>query len=132
MLGGIADFADELAALLALVNAHGREQLPLSRLRPLLGHVGVAGEAMVEDEQALAHLANGVLGSCVVLIAEHQVKNVSGGGGGGEGRARIMVLTKTVLNGVFSQFCCGRGQFRVGSNGWLGKEEMQGVVVAVM
>ncbi|KAB2640436.1 MAG: hypothetical protein DVB25_04015 [Verrucomicrobia bacterium] len=102
------------------------------RFSPVIGDASVAGEAVVEDEQALAHLGQAVLGSWVVLVAEHQVQDVGGGSGGGERRARVLVLSEAVLNGVFSQFCCGGGEFRAGTNGRLGEEEMQRVVVAVM
>ena len=97
--GGIADFADELKAHFAFCDALGREEFPVFRFVPFPGSGDVAGGALIEEGQALAHLGRVIPWRVIMLIAEHQVQDVGGGGGGGERWPRVMVLLQAILDG---------------------------------
>jgi hypothetical protein len=114
---GVADLADETATVVAFGDALFGQEVPSFSIRPTaFGDGFVAGEAVVQQVEALAHLRGGeCLGFGLLLVGEHQVKHVRAGGRGGERGARIVFLLQAVVDGFLGEFGGGGSEFRTGA-----------------
>lgn len=100
---GFADFADEGETIFALIHALFGNEAPLPCFIPFFCKGIVAGDAVVQNREQLAHLRGGICYILLAVLGEHVLQDIGRCCGGSKGRAWIVLLLQAVFYSLLGE-----------------------------